>query len=762
ENQLLTRMPNGTIRFGGDNHSTFNGTNQADKIWAGAGDDTLRGNDGADRIEGGDGNDNLVGGADDDILLDLAGDDVLKGGDGDDALSSGQGFGGDLNMGGRGKDFIVGGNDTAESFAGPDDDFIFAGDGTDTVFGDDGDDWIEDGKGPFSLLQGDNGAPFQDDPNEPGHDVLNGDGGEQDYDAEGGDDVMMAGPGIQRNEGMLGFDWVTHKDDPLPADSDMNVIGALPPGVEVNRDRFDLVESLSGWKFDDVLRGDDRTAADLGTEHQLTAEGIARVAGLAAVLPSGTTSFNAGNIMMGGTGSDLIEGRGGDDFVDGDAWVNARLSVRTDPANPVTQIGTADGMRKPYLAGSTTTLQQAVFAGTVDPGNIVIVREVLSTPNAADEDTVQFTGLRANYTITANGAFVTVVDNVGADGTDTLRNVEALRFSDRTIRFTAPATPVSVAAVAGDSSATVTWTDPASTAVSEVTEHQVQVLVGGAVIRTVTGVSGTASSVVVTGLTNGTAHTFRVVAVNGVGASAPSAESTAVTPAGIPVVSARVPAAGATTVRVGANLTATFDRAVQGVSTSSVVLSNVATGATIPTTVTLSADGRTVTVDPTGSLLAGTQFRLSLFGTVPGGAAGIVSTDGGRLANTSSTFTTVVDIVAPQVSAVQPLVNATGASRVANIRFDATERLAGVTATTFRLQPVLADGSLGAAVPGVVAGTTSGTRWSLNPTNSLAPSTTFQVTLTGGAAEIRDASGNPLIANNGSSTTYTWRFRTRT
>ncbi|MGL5911410.1 MAG: peroxidase family protein, partial [Phycicoccus sp.] len=289
ENQLLTRMPNGTIRFGGDNHSVFNGTDQADRMWSGAGDDTVRGNDGADRMEGGDGNDNLVGGLDDDILLDLGGDDVLKGGDGDDALSSGQGFGGDLNMGGRGKDFIVGGNDTAESFAGPDDDFVFAGDGEDTVFGDDGDDWIEDGKGPFSLLQGDNGAPFQDDPNEPGHDVLNGDGGEQDYDAEGGDDVMMAGPGIQRNEGMLGFDWVTHKDDPLPADSDLNVTGLLPPGVEVNRDRFDLVESLSGWRFDDILRGDDRTADDLGTEHQLTPEGIGRVAGLATVLPPGTT-----------------------------------------------------------------------------------------------------------------------------------------------------------------------------------------------------------------------------------------------------------------------------------------------------------------------------------------------------------------------------------------------------------------------------------------------------------------------------------------
>ena len=239
-------VANGTIRFGGPEHVAFNGT-ENDRLTSSEGDDTMRGNDGDDFMQGGDGNDNHIGGLGDDILNDLAGDDTLKGGDGDDALSSGQGFGGDLNQGGLGKDFIVGGNDITETFGGPGDDFVFAGDAEDTVFGDDGDDWIEGGKGPFNLLQGDNGAPFQDDPNEPGHDVLDGDGGEQDYDTEGGDDIMLAGPGIQRSEGMLGFDWVTHKNDPLAADSDMDFTGLLPPGVETNRDRFDLVEALSGW-----------------------------------------------------------------------------------------------------------------------------------------------------------------------------------------------------------------------------------------------------------------------------------------------------------------------------------------------------------------------------------------------------------------------------------------------------------------------------------------------------------------------------------
>ena len=198
-------------------------------------------------MQGGDGVDNLIGGLGDDIMNDLFGDDVLKGGDGDDAISSGQGFGGDLNQGGRGKDFIVDGNDITETFGGPGNDFVLGGDDIDTVFGDDGDDWIEGGTGPFNLLQGDNGAPFQDDPNAPGDDVMDGDGGEQDFDAEGGDDIMLGGPGIQRAEGMLGFDWFIHKGDPQPGRTDLDFTGALPPGPAALRDRFDLVEAVSGW-----------------------------------------------------------------------------------------------------------------------------------------------------------------------------------------------------------------------------------------------------------------------------------------------------------------------------------------------------------------------------------------------------------------------------------------------------------------------------------------------------------------------------------
>ena len=64
----------------------------------------------------------------------------------------------------------------------------------------------------------------------------------------------------------------------------------------------------------------------------LTARGIGLVDGLRGLLPAGSTSFGGGNILLGGAGSDRLEGRGGDDVIDGDRWLDVRLSVRTDPS----------------------------------------------------------------------------------------------------------------------------------------------------------------------------------------------------------------------------------------------------------------------------------------------------------------------------------------------------------------------------------------------------------------------------------------------
>ena len=750
ESTLLTRMANGTLRYAGPAHVVFNGVDCGDpplpactdpvandRVWSSEGDDTVRGNGGNDWMQGGDGVDNLIGGLGDDILNDSAGDDTLKGGDGDDALSSGQGFGADLNQGGRGNDFIVGGNDMTESFAGPGDDYVMAGDGEDTVFGDDGDDWIEGGRGPFNLLQGDNGAPFQDDPNEPGHDVLMGYGGETDYDSEGGDDIMLLGNGIQRSEGMLGFDWTTHKSDPFPADSDMEIVGALPPSVETNKDRFDLVEALSGWNFDDTLRGDDRAAADLGTDHQLTTDGIARIAGLQAVLGAGVTSFSGGNILLGGGGSDLIEGRGGDDVIDGDKWLNVQVEApdvaTTDPG---------DTIRVDNLAA----LQADVFAGRIDPGSLRIIRTIETTTGTA-VDTAVFSGARTEYTITENADGSTTVDHTGGnglDGTDTLWAVEVLQFTGDPVA-TAPGAVTGVTAVAGDAQATVSFTPPADDGGSAITEFRVEVLTGGAVQRTVTGIAPTATSTVVTGLTNGTAHTFRVIAVNAVGAGPASAASAPVTPAApntAPTVTARSPLAGATGVAIGANVTATFSEAVTGVSGATFTLrqGTATTGTLIARAVTYDPTTQTATLNPSANLAPNTVYTARLL-------TGITDTAGAALAPVTWSFTTAPAAnVAPTVVARTPATGATGVAVGANVTATFSEAVTGVSGATFTLR-------LGTATTGTLVArtvTSTATTATLNPTANLAPNTVYTARLLTG---ITDTAGAPLAP-------VTWSFTT--
>ena len=94
-----------------------------------------------------------------------------------------------------------------------------------------------------------------------------------------------------------------------------------------------------------------------------------------------------------------------------------------------------------------------------------------------------------------------------------------------------PAAPVTVKATAGGGSAVVTWVKPPSDGGSAITSYTVTPF-NGATPGPPTTVSSTLTSATVTGLTGGTAYTFAVQAVNGVGAGAQSSRSNPVTPTG--------------------------------------------------------------------------------------------------------------------------------------------------------------------------------------------------------------------------------------
>jgi len=564
ETALLLRMPDGTIQYrarntvnptGINGQSVYNGTAGVDRIYGGNDNDTFWGGLGNDVIEGGGGADIALGGEGDDIITDLAGDDVPKGGPGNDAIDAGPGL--DIIMGGEGKDFTNGGANANETFGGAGDDFIMLGESLDAAFGDSGDDWEEGGDQP-DLMQGDSGNLFfLDNTQRPGSDILIGQGGDDDYDMEGGDDIGVSGPGVEKVAGASGFDWEIGLGDPQPQDLDL-ALGLIPLDIlQVGvRDKFNEVEALSGGPLNDAIRGDDIVPAATGGGgfigcDVLDQAGLDRIAGLDALVPPlntpadtviaasasrdcplltpGTNVWGDGNILLGGGGSDLIEGRGADDIIDGDKYLSVRLSVRTNAADPASEIGSASiqgpgqsAMTSQYLrdgAGALTgpTLQESVFAGAVNPGNIVAVREILT--GTGGTDTAVFSGVQANYTVTtvpagaavgAPGSVTTVTDLVGLDGTDTVTNVEVLQFADTAT----PGAPTALTAVGGQATATVTWVAPLLNRVPQVvTSFLVEARNGTTgLVRTFPAAAG-ATTLTMTALAPGS-YTFRVQALN--------------------------------------------------------------------------------------------------------------------------------------------------------------------------------------------------------------------------------------------------------
>ena len=75
-----------------------------------------------------------------------------------------------------------------------------------------------------------------------------------------------------------------------------------------------------------------------------------------------------------------------------------------------------------------------MLAGTINPGQLQIVREILPGSGGFNFDTAVFSGAQADYAIFVNDdGSVTVTDIVvGRDGSDRLTNIERLQFTDGT------------------------------------------------------------------------------------------------------------------------------------------------------------------------------------------------------------------------------------------------------------------------------------------------------------------------------------------
>jgi hypothetical protein len=123
-------------------------------------------------------------------------------------------------------------------------------------------------------------------------------------------------------------------------------------------------------------------------------------------------------------------------------------------------------------------------------------------------------GTAYTFTITSNNA-------AGLSTTSTPSNSITPNVS---LAPTPPSAPAMGVATEGDAQATVTFSAPANDGGSTITSYTVTSNPDGITA------TGTASPITVTGLTNGTAYTFTVVASNALGASVASASSNSIAP----------------------------------------------------------------------------------------------------------------------------------------------------------------------------------------------------------------------------------------
>jgi invasion protein IalB len=218
------------------------------------------------------------------------------------------------------------------------------------------------------------------------------------------------------------------------------------------------------------------------------------------------------------------------------------------PSNPVVPRTVPGAPRSVAAVPGNTSATVTWLPPTSDGGSAITGYTVTASPGGRTA-AVAGTATSAAVTGLTNGtAYTFTVTATNEAGTSA-----ASPASNAVVPRTVPGAPRSADAVAGNASATVTWLPPISDGGAPITGYTVTASPGG---RTA-AVAGTATSAVVTGLTNGTAYTFTVTATNEAGTSIPSTPSNSVVPRTVPAAPTAVAA-----VPGDASATVTWDEPV--------------------------------------------------------------------------------------------------------------------------------------------------------------------------------------------------------
>ena len=456
-------------------------------------------------------------------------------------------------------------------------------------------------------------------------------------------------------------------------------------------------------------------------------------------------------------------------------WVDVVFTTAAVDTTPPTVTASAPASGATAVATNstvTTTFSEAMNTSTIN-GSTFVLRNAAGATIVA---TVSYNATTLTATLTPSAALAgsttyTVTLTGGASGVKDLAG-NALAVN-RTWSFTTAAvdtTPPTVTAsapasgataVATNSTVTTTFSEAMNASTINGSTFVLRNAAGATIAATVsynattltatlTPSAALAGSTTYTVTLTGGASGVKDLAGNALAVNRTWSFTTAAVDTTPPTVTASAPASGATAVATNSTVTTSFSEAMNAstINGSTFVLRNAA-GATIAATVSYNATTLTATLTPSAALAGSTTYTV----TLTGGASGVKDLAGNALAvNRTWSFTTAaVDTTPPTVTASAP---ASGATAVATNSTVTTSFSEAMNASTINGSTFVLRNAAGATIAATVSYNATTLTATLTPSAALAGSTTYTVTLTGGASGVKDLAGNALAVNR------TWSFTT--